>query len=118
MTSPTPRSAMVTAGIDLSADPKKTGVATLAWLEDGAIVTAVEVGQHTDADLAELIQRVDKAGIDCPLGWPIAFVDYLIAHRADGQDLNRAPDQAPPDQPRHRPAPAPGRTVAAAQRVG
>jgi predicted nuclease with RNAse H fold len=95
MTSPTPRSAMVTAGIDLSADPKKTGVATIAWMEDGATVTAVEVGKHSDADLAELIQRVDKSGIDCPLGWPIAFVDYLIAHRAGGQDLIVPPTRHP-----------------------
>lgn len=62
------RLGMLTAGIDLSADPKKTGVATLEWTDDGATVTGIEVGRHTDADLADLIEAVDKAGIDCPLG--------------------------------------------------
>ncbi|GGD10631.1 DUF429 domain-containing protein [Nocardioides daphniae] len=36
---------MLTAGIDLSADPKKTGVATLEWTDDGATVTGIEVGR-------------------------------------------------------------------------
>ncbi|WP_281398007.1 hypothetical protein [Actinomadura alba] len=26
--------------------------------------------------------NADKAGIDCPLGWPDAFVDFVTAHRA------------------------------------
>lgn len=89
------RSGMLTAGIDLSADPKKTGVATLEWTDDGATVTGIEVGRHTDADLGDLIEAVDKAGIDCPLGWPIAFVDYLIAHRAGGHDLVVPPTRHP-----------------------
>ncbi|MEV5004000.1 DUF429 domain-containing protein [Nocardioides sp. LML1-1-1.1] len=86
---------MLTAGIDLSADPKKTGVATLEWAGDRATVTAIEVGGHSDADLADLNQVVDKAGIDCPLGWPSAFVDYLIAHRAGGHDLVVPPTRHP-----------------------
>lgn len=88
-------SELLTAGIDLSADPKKTGVATLEWAGDSATVTSLAVGGHTDADLAELIQGVDKAGIDCPLGWPIAFVDYLIAHRDGGRDLVVPPTRHP-----------------------
>lgn len=78
---------MLTAGVDLSADPKKTGVATLQWSDHDAHVTSLSVGGHTDSDLVELIQQVDKTGIDCPLGWPIAFIDYLIAHRAGGREL-------------------------------
>lgn len=85
----------MTAGIDLSADPKKTGVATLEWVGHAATVTNLEVGRHSDADLAELIEGVDKAGIDCPLGWPIAFVDYLIAHRSGGRDLVVPPTRHP-----------------------
>ncbi|NYI47834.1 putative nuclease with RNAse H fold [Nocardioides aromaticivorans] len=89
------RSTVLSAGIDLSADPKKTGVAILEWAETGAIVTGLDVGRHSDGDLADLIGVVDKVGIDCPLGWPIAFVDYLIAHRAGGRDLVVPPTRHP-----------------------
>ncbi|MDR6176502.1 hypothetical protein QE364_001214 [Nocardioides zeae] len=78
---------MQTAGIDFSADPKKTGVATLLWHGDTAAVTAVRVGEDSDQDLCGLILDVDKTGIDCPLGWPTSFIDYLIAHRQGGRDL-------------------------------
>lgn len=99
----TPGPGMLTAGIDLSADPRKTGVATLSWVDDCVTATAtatatvmtVEIGRHSDADLADLIRSVDKAGIDCPLGWPTAFVDYLIAHRAGGRDLIVPPTRHP-----------------------
>lgn len=79
---------MVTAGIDLSADVKKTGVARLQWRGEVATVVELGVGTHTDPDLCELIQAVDKTGVDCPLGWPSPFIDYLIAHRAGGHELD------------------------------
>ena len=58
----TPGPGMLTAGIDLSADPRKTGVATLSWVDDCVTATAtatatvmtVEIGRHSDADLADL----------------------------------------------------------------
>ncbi|WP_185996154.1 DUF429 domain-containing protein [Nocardioides campestrisoli] len=78
---------MITAGIDLSADVKKTGVASIEWSDGRAVVVDLSVGQHDDAALCELIRAVDKTGIDCPLGWPSPFIDYLIAHRAGGHDL-------------------------------
>ncbi len=82
---------MITAGIDLSADPRKTGVAVLSWASDGCGVDRLSVGDLDDSGLCALIGEVDKSGIDCPLGWPSAFVDYVIAHRAGGHDLSVPP---------------------------
>lgn len=78
---------MITAGIDLSADPKKTGVATIEWVGTRATVTSLAVGKHDDSALCEVIGLADQTGIDCPFGWPSPFIDYLIAHRAGGHDL-------------------------------
>jgi Protein of unknown function (DUF429) len=36
----------------------------------------------TDDTIVEQADRADKLGIDCPLGWPDAFVDFVTAHRA------------------------------------
>lgn len=76
-----------TAGIDLSADPRKTGVATLAWSGEDATVVELAVGAHDDDALCEVVRTAATTGIDCPVGWPDAFVDYVVAHRAGGHDL-------------------------------
>lgn len=89
------RPSMRTAGIDLSANPRKTGVATIAWRDGSATVTSVQVGRHDDAALCDVIRNGDCTGIDCPLGWPDAFVDYLVTHRAGGSDIVVPPDRRP-----------------------
>ncbi|MDO8151164.1 DUF429 domain-containing protein [Isoptericola sp. b408] len=78
---------MITAGIDLSANPRKTGVATIEWSDDDARVTALAVGEHDDAALCDVVRAAATTGIDCPIGWPDAFVDYVVAHRDGGHDL-------------------------------
>ncbi|WP_278234717.1 DUF429 domain-containing protein [Isoptericola sp. AK164] len=78
---------LLAAGIDLSADPRKTGVATIAWHGDDATVVEVAVGRHDDAALCEVVRAAGTTGVDCPIGWPDAFVDYVVAHRAGGHDL-------------------------------
>ncbi|WP_277213156.1 DUF429 domain-containing protein [Isoptericola croceus] len=77
---------MRSAGIDLSTDPRKTGVATIEWRRDSAVLTSLALGADDD-NLVALIDGADKSGIDCPLGWPSPFVDYVVAHRAGGQKL-------------------------------
>jgi predicted nuclease with RNAse H fold len=72
---------MITLGIDLSANPKKTGVAWVDWKGERATVTNIQVGMSTDDELVEEIRRADKTGIDCPLGWPSKFIDYVTQHR-------------------------------------
>lgn len=77
---------MRSGGIDLSTTAKKTAVAEITWHGDDATLTSLTVGADDD-DLVDLIGRVDKTGIDCPLGWPVAFVDFVSAHRSGGRGL-------------------------------
>ena len=64
---------MLTLGIDLSTDPKKTGVCVIEWTEAGPRVRDVN-GPWSDAMLLDLIEQADVAGVDVPFGWPEAFV--------------------------------------------
>lgn len=77
---------VLTVGIDLSADPSKTGVATIAWSSGYAEVIDLVVGAD-DARLVESIMQADKAGIDCPLGWPIGFIEFVAAHDLGSLDV-------------------------------
>ncbi|RVW08238.1 DUF429 domain-containing protein [Prescottella agglutinans] len=72
---------MRTVGIDLSAEPAKTAVATLDWGDGAARVVGLRLGA-TDEDLVEAVLGADKSGIDAPFGWPDAFVDFVVAHRS------------------------------------
>ncbi|GIE46702.1 hypothetical protein Ani05nite_02360 [Amorphoplanes nipponensis] len=72
---------MLTAGVDLAADPVGTAIAAVAWSASGAEVRLVAVPADDDA-IVELAGRAAKTGIDCPLGWPDEFVAFVSAHRA------------------------------------
>jgi predicted nuclease with RNAse H fold len=84
---------VLTVGIDLAAEPERTGVAWISWEPGRAVVTRLIRGAD-DAVLLGAIGDADKAGIDCPLGWPEDFVAFVAAHENG---------QAPP------PPPGPGR---------
>ena len=71
---------MITVGVDLSAEPQKTAIATIHWGRDTAVVADLKL-DCPDADIVESIIGSDKAGIDCPLGWPDAFVEFVREHR-------------------------------------
>jgi len=45
-------------------------------------VVAVEVGA-TDDDLVTAMSEATKTGIDCPLGWPVKFIDFIGRHQHD-----------------------------------
>jgi predicted nuclease with RNAse H fold len=62
-------------GVDLSASPAGTAVAVL----DGASISSVLLGADDD-EVVAACSGADKVGIDCPLGWPISFVDFVSAH--------------------------------------
>jgi predicted nuclease with RNAse H fold len=68
-----------TVGVDLAAEPEKTGLAVVEWETGGAVVREVRLGV-ADPDLLEVVDGADKAGFDCPLGWPQPFVDFVTAH--------------------------------------
>jgi predicted nuclease with RNAse H fold len=72
---------VLTVGVDLAAEPVNTAVARISWTGGGAEVQELAVGAD-DAVLVEEIAAVEKAGIDCPLGWPRRFVEFVAQHQA------------------------------------
>lgn len=73
---------MITVGIDLAASAATTAVAVLDWV-GGVRVTGL-VQPAEDDDIVAACRDADKIGLDCPLGWPVPFVDFVTAHR-DGR---------------------------------
>lgn len=69
-------------GIDLAAEPKKTGVAWLEWDQGSARVADLQLGA-SDNDLVDAMSIATKSGIDCPLGWPREFVAFITRHQTD-----------------------------------
>jgi hypothetical protein len=81
-----------TLGIDLAASPAKTAACTLTWT-GSSVSGAIHPVPLDDADLLRLMRSADRVGIDCPLGWPVGFVDALAAHRSgDAWPGRGAPD--------------------------
>lgn len=70
---------MRTLGIDLSADPKKTGACLIDWQ---AFTVELLHRRITDEELVDAMAAADMTAIDVPLGWPDPFVDAVVAHRA------------------------------------
>lgn len=68
-------------GIDLAADPRRTGLAALQETGGTVLVEQVRVGVD-DALIIEMIRAAAAAGIDVPLGWPQRFVELLGLHAA------------------------------------
>jgi len=85
---------MRTVGVDLAAEPKGTAIASIEWTPGRATVLDVVVGADDDRIVAA-VESADKAGIDCPLGWPAAFIEFVTDHQAhalstpDGVDKDR-----------------------------
>ena len=78
---------MLTVGVDLAAEPKGTAASVIDWSDGRAILVSVTVGASDD-ELVALSHGSDKIGIDCALGWPSRFVDFLVAHRSDDHSLS------------------------------
>jgi predicted nuclease with RNAse H fold len=64
------------AGVDLAAEPKGTGLALIEWSADAAELVDLKLNIDDDA-IVRVAAQVEKLGIDCALGWPIDFVDFL-----------------------------------------
>jgi predicted nuclease with RNAse H fold len=83
---------VITVGVDLGAEPKRTAVAMLEWDPDG--VRLLELKTTADDDeILELALQADKTGIDCPLGWSDDFVAFVNEHHA-GSILSTPVDAA------------------------
>jgi predicted nuclease with RNAse H fold len=74
---------MITAGVDLSSQEKRTGACVIKWSDGRGTVTNLSLGV-TDNEIVELATTADKVGIDAPLGWPVAFVEAVAIHSRDG----------------------------------
>ena len=72
---------MRTLGVDLAAATRKTAAAVLEWGDGGARLAhlALDVG---DEEIVRLFGSSDMTGIDCPVGWPDAFLPFLAGHLA------------------------------------
>ncbi|RSZ65556.1 DUF429 domain-containing protein [Corynebacterium hylobatis] len=67
-------------GVDLAADPRRTGLAVIRG-EDGCMIEHLTVGAGDEA-IIQAAQSAQRVGVDVPLGWPTSFVDLLTAHAA------------------------------------
>jgi len=72
---------VLTLGVDLAAADVRTAVAAVQWSEAHATVQDLQLGVSDD-QLIEAIQAADKAGLDCPLGWPEKFVSFVVAQQS------------------------------------
>jgi predicted nuclease with RNAse H fold len=72
---------MLTVGVDLAAEPARTALAVIDWEPGGASVIELIRGADDEMILAALA-RAGKAGLDCPLGWPGAFVAFVADHQS------------------------------------
>ena len=72
---------MVTLGVDLASQPKRTATCLVRWDRCSARVEALSMGA-TDSDLHELFGRADKIGIDVPFGWPVPFARAVAQYLA------------------------------------
>lgn len=69
-----------TAGVDLASRDIGTALAEIRWHDAHAVLESVRVGVDNDA-IVEAAGRTKLVGIDCPLGWPAAFTDFVLAAR-------------------------------------
>jgi predicted nuclease with RNAse H fold len=70
-----------TLGVDLAAATRKTAAAVLEWSGGAARLAhlGLDVG---DDEIVRLFGSSDMTGIDCPVGWPDAFLPFLAGHLA------------------------------------
>jgi len=70
-----------TVGVDLASQDKQTAIAEISWVGSGAELVALRLGASDD-DIVAAATDTAVLGIDCPVGWPRPFTDFLIAARA------------------------------------
>lgn len=77
---------MLTAGIDLAAQPANTAAVVVDWSTEPPTVERA-TRKVTDEQILALCSEVSgqrgRVGIDCALGWPQAFVAFVAAHAAN-----------------------------------
>jgi predicted nuclease with RNAse H fold len=67
--------------------PERTALASVEW--DGRRALVCDVISPADDDIiVDAIGHADKTGIDCPFGWPDAFVRFVSAHHRGHADVS------------------------------
>jgi predicted nuclease with RNAse H fold len=67
---------MLIAGLDLAAEPKATALSLIDWSGKTARLVQLELNLD-DKLIVDSTRDAVKLGIDCALGWPIEFVEFL-----------------------------------------
>jgi predicted nuclease with RNAse H fold len=70
---------VLAVGVDLSAEELNTWMASVEFLPSGATLARLEAHVSNDQIVAGA-GPADVVGIDCALGWPVAFVDFVNEH--------------------------------------
>jgi predicted nuclease with RNAse H fold len=68
---------VLTAGVDLAAEPAGTALAVIDWSTTSATIVDLQLGV-TDEPIVEVASQATKLGIDCALGWPKEFVNFMV----------------------------------------
>lgn len=76
---------VLTAGVDLAAEPRGTALAVVEWGAGRATLTELHLGVD-DPQIVEATNRVAKIGIDCAFGWPVEFVEFVANHSGHSAD--------------------------------
>jgi predicted nuclease with RNAse H fold len=75
---------MITAGIDLAAEPTGTALALIEWNGNKAKLQGLFLGVD-DSQIVEATIGANKIGIDCAFGWPVEFFEFLTQHMNPNQ---------------------------------
>ncbi len=65
--------------MDLAAATRKTAAAVIDWTGGAAQLVHLSL-DVTDEEIVDLFGSTDMTGIDCPVGWPDAFLPFLAGH--------------------------------------
>jgi predicted nuclease with RNAse H fold len=68
-----------TLGVDLAAATRKTAVAVLEWAGGRARLEHLAL-DVSDDEILRLFGSAGMTGVDCPVGWPDAFLPFLAGH--------------------------------------
>ena len=67
--------------MDLAAATKKTATAVIEWTDGGARLEHLAL-DVADEEIVRLFSTNAMTGIDCPVGWPDAFLPFVAGHTA------------------------------------
>ena len=84
---------MITGGVDLAADPKRTALCAIDWASGSVELSD---GPVDDDAIVTLAHRASLSGWDVPLGWPDAFVAAISEHH-QGPEAGRGVATADPE---------------------